>query len=427
MKAIVIAMSGLHLGYLGCYGNEWIGTPAFDQLAAEGLVCDRHYADCPDPDAARCTWRDGRHRLPLPTGPAPETPATDLLALLHGRGVATWLLADPARPAAAPFSTGWDQVVVPAYDPAEETPLDALRQGLAEAMRALRRTEHGLLWIEVNSLLPPWDVPPELCAEYLVDDMADTEDDAVLPPLLDPAPGRIDRADTATYLRLQGSYAGAVTLADAWLGDVLELLRKRGLRDEVLLVLTTDRGLALGEHGVVGDAEPWLHEELVHLPLLVRLPGGAEAGRRVAALTSAVDLQPTLLDHFGLPAAEAQGHSLLPLLRGASGEVRPYACSGLRRAGRVEWSLRTQEWAYLLPLDDETRRPQLYRKPEDRWEVNNLLQHHLDLAEHLERTLRGFVEAIPRPGPFTPPPLPDQDQPADAAPPAAPSPPEAPA
>jgi hypothetical protein len=49
---------------------------------------------------------------------------------------------------------------------------------------------------------------------------------------------------------------------------------------------------------------------------------------------------------------------------------------------------------------DPPRPAQLYVKPDDRWEVNNVLQHHLELSEHLEQTLRGFVEATTRPGPL---------------------------
>jgi hypothetical protein len=49
---------------------------------------------------------------------------------------------------------------------------------------------------------------------------------------------------------------------------------------------------------------------------------------------------------------------------------------------------------------------ELYVKPDDRWEVNNVRQHHLELAERLEQTLRGFVEATRHPGPLRPPELP---------------------
>src|SRR5579864_9398559 len=44
---LVLHVNGLHLGYLGCYGNDWVETPNLDRLAAEGIVFDQHIADCP--------------------------------------------------------------------------------------------------------------------------------------------------------------------------------------------------------------------------------------------------------------------------------------------------------------------------------------------------------------------------------------------
>jgi arylsulfatase A-like enzyme len=180
---------------------------------------------------------------------------------------------------------------------------------------------------------------------------------------------------------------------------LLEGLRQRGLLDRTAVVLTGDVGLALGEHGVVGAASA-PHTETAHLPLIVRLPRAAFAGRRVSALTQAVDLVPTLADLLGHPLSEVQGRSLLPLLRGEADAVRGYAVSA---AG--EWALRTAEWAFLLPI--QGGEPRLYVKPDDRWEINDVRQHHPELVEHLEQVLRGFVEAAARPGPLAAPELRD--------------------
>ena len=141
-------------------------------------------------------------------------------------------------------------------------------------------------------------------------------------------------------------------------------------------------------------------------PIALRLPGGAEAGLRVSALTQPVDLMPTLLEEFGIHCPVIHGHSLMPLMRGSKQPVRAYACTGLEIGEAIEWSLRTPDWAFLLPVrpapGDPPRPTQLFVKPEDRWEVNNVLQHHLELGEQLERTLRGFVAATRCPGPLAP-------------------------
>jgi arylsulfatase A-like enzyme len=204
-----------------------------------------------------------------------------------------------------------------------------------------------------------------------------------------------------TFLRLQRTYAAAAGYLDAGLARVLEELEDRRLLDKVWLIVTSDHGMPLGEHGQVGLCRPWLHEELVHLPLLMRFPGKAEAGRRIGALTQPVDLTATLLAAFGLNPPPLHGHNLLPLIEGKSAQVRDFACSGLRLGDAVEWSLRSPDWAFLLPLRtsaaDPERNAQLFVKPDDRWEVNNIVQHHPDLAGQLEQTLRDFVAATHRP------------------------------
>ncbi len=106
----------------------------------------------------------------------------------------------------------------------------------------------------------------------------------------------------------------------------------------------------------------------------------------------------------------AQGRTLLPLLYGEVEEVHPYVCSAAQVGDMVEWGLRTLEWAFLLPAEAGAA-ARLYVKPDDRWEVNDIVQHHQELAEGLERTLRGFVEATRRPGPLEAPALPTSPDP----------------
>jgi len=192
---------------------------------------------------------------------------------------------------------------------------------------------------------------------------------------------------------------------------LLKEMKSLQLDKESLLIFTSDRGQALGEHGVVGEVRPWLHDELLHLPLIVRLPGSAEAGGHVSALTQSVDVLPTLLESFGLGSAAVHGQSLFPLLRGQVDTVREYACAGLRVGEEREWAIRTPEWSYLSPQRPETtarsRQPRLYVKPDDRWEVNDISQHHPEVVERLGRTLRQFVAATRDQAPFQPPGLGD--------------------
>jgi arylsulfatase A-like enzyme len=140
----------------------------------------------------------------------------------------------------------------------------------------------------------------------------------------------------------------------------------------------------------------------------------------VPGLTQSLDLMPTLLDAFGVALPPVHGHSLLPLAQGEADEVRAYACSGLEADGRAALALRSPEWTFLWrlrsPAEEELRPPQLHVRPDDRWEVNDVAQHHPELCEQLTEVLRGFVAATQGPGPLQPPKLPDPEAEVEATP-----------
>ncbi len=117
-------------------------------------------------------------------------------------------------------------------------------------------------------------------------------------------------------------YDGGIAAMDSRLGALIDTLKRRGIYDSCLLVVTSDHGDEFEDHHpFYYDAHGHsLYEELVHTPLLVKLPGQAEAGRRVAQRVSAVDLLPTIAAVLSLePPAELDGRSLVPLLQGQAG------------------------------------------------------------------------------------------------------------
>ncbi len=361
MKAIVVIARGLQLGALGCYGNQWIATPALDSLAAEGIVFDQHFADTADAAGARRAWRSGRYHLPRDGAAAASERGPDLLAALRQQDIHTCLIVDDSIPSPPDFAEGWDTVA--RVSAAEgEMPLDATLEAVGAALERLERRDNWLLWIDLATLLPPWNVPAEIQEAYFAEQSAEEQEDDAdetgeeeaeesepLAPLTEVAAGPIDGEDDYLYLSLQTSYAAAVSYVDTGIGQLLEALDGLEGGGDILLLVTTDTGQNLGEHGIVGACRPWLHDELIHLPLLLRLPGAVEAGRRVAALTQAVDVTATLADWFHAPLPDAHGRSLLPLARGEAEEIRPYACAGLQVGEAIEYALRTPEWAFLLP------------------------------------------------------------------------------
>lgn len=421
MRAIVFVLRGCPAGWLGAYGNEWVGTPNLDRLAAEGVVFDRHVSDCPDPDAAAAAWFGGRHRVPGMEGGAIRSAdsASRLSESLRAAGVRTVIVRanHPDTDAAPPYYADWDEVfdARPAAD--DRSPLDSLIRSLPSVLDKLGDVPRFLLWVETDRLIPPWDVQQDVFEAYIGDeDDEEQEEDAdadvePVPPFADPPTGPFDRDDLAAWDWLRGTFAAVVTTLDAELGAVFDELRTRGLDQTAAWLVTSDLGYPLGEHRQVGLHRPWLHEELVHLPLMLRLPAAAEGGRRVFGFTQPADLFPTLLELLGaeLPTEPIHGCRLLPLATGKATAVREYACSGLVLDDAAEWAIRTPEWALLLPgpqpEGDPPRGPQLYEKPDDRWEVNDLRGRNVERADVLEGVLPKYVAAVQHPGPLVAPEL----------------------
>ena len=397
MNVVVVHARGLRADFLGCYGNLWIDTPNLDQLACESVLFDWHFADFVGQDAVGRGWQSGRYDF-AGTGPKDF----DLLTQLRAAGIVTWLVCDTAADLPAGFITGWQEVME-----AKDLPgADALERTLAaseDCLGQLVERSGWLLWLDFATTRPPWSVPQDFLDSYFQQEPdEDDEEREPLEPLLEPALGDVDPNDDRHHERLQSTCAAAVSYFDAGIGLIMACLREAERADDTLVIVTSDTGFPLGERGLVGSAGSLPHEELIHVPLLMRLPGAKEAGRRVSALTQPVDLAPTLALMFGLTIPEAHGRDLGPLLRGEADAVRKYAVSGTASGG---WCLRTPQWALLIPAATG-QPPRLYVKPEDRSEVNDLSAHHLEWAESLVRLLGDFREAARQPGPLRPPPLP---------------------
>jgi arylsulfatase A-like enzyme len=164
----------------------------------------------------------------------------------------------------------------------------------------------------------------------------------------------------ATQLRAQ--YAGKVTMIDHWFGKLLDAFDRHDLWRDTLVILLTDHGLYLGEKDLWGKPGVELLEPMVHIPLLVHMPG-REPGD-CDALTTSVDVHSTILDVFGLePDPRVVGRSLLPVLRDEVSQVRDYVLAGY--FGHAPF-VTDGEWSYQPRLDADASPLYAYS---NRWSV----------------------------------------------------------
>jgi len=196
---------------------------------------------------------------------------------------------------------------------------------------------------------------------------------------------------------MESQYDGAIAYMDEQLGALVEHLARTGQLDRTLLVITSDHGEAFGEHGLVGHAVS-VYEDQIHVPLLVRPPGGT-AGRRVATPVSLVDVPRTVLGALGIAANPAFGGR--DLLSGTSGgsagcaaESFPNPERGGERLKRVQRAFRASSgWKI---VSTEAGASELYDLNVDSAELRDLAassERAAELRSALESWLRSTPEA----------------------------------
>jgi arylsulfatase A-like enzyme len=385
MNAICLVIDRLHAGYLGAYGNSWIATPVFDRLACDGFVFDHALSVSPRlEDLYRSYWQ-GWH--PMCPGEPPED-RPSLAERLDEAGVETALLTDERSVLDHPLALQFDELldIDPPWEPRPAEGLESthLARCFAQAISWLGRAEGPfLLWCHLGGLGTAWDGPAEFRRRYWEEGDPQPPGDAEVPDRILP-----EDHDPDEVLAAVQSYAGQVTLLDTCLGALVEHLDESPAGRETLLVVAAARGFPLGEHRRLGPCDAALYGELVHVPLLVRMPGGVGAAGRSQALIEPADLWATLLDAWGIdPRSDSHtGTSLLPIIREEAVTLRDRVC--LLGDG-VEQAIRTPAWHLRCGAG-----PELFAKPDDRWEANDVARRCPEVVECLEVALEQYRAAL---------------------------------
>ena len=192
----------------------------------------------------------------------------------------------------------------------------------------------------------------------------------------------------AEYVR--GLYQGEVAFIDRAVGRLVDGLQELGVWDRTTFVLTSDHGEEFWDHDGFEHGHT-LYDELIRVPLLVRLPGAEEAGRVVPDQVRVLDVMPTLFDRAGLETPSSfAGRSFEPLLHGAADEPRIAFSQGtLYGSDKLSW--RTEKYHLILDRAENAVRPyELYDWTLDPSEQQDLVQSEPELARQLLEQLRAF-------------------------------------
>ena len=210
-------------------------------------------------------------------------------------------------------------------------------------------------------------------------------------------------------IALRHGYYANISYMDAQLGKVIDQLDRLGLADNTIIVVWSDHGFHLGEHGLWAKTSNF--ELDARVPLLIVTPQGA-TGRRSRSLVELLDLYPTLADLCGLdPPANLAGRSLRPILEDPAAVVRNAALTQHPRPAYPQPGMSPEAMGYSIRTDryryTEWRRfasgkvmaRELYDHDTDPEETINLVDRNPAAVESLRRLLDEMVDhqALRRP------------------------------
>jgi arylsulfatase A-like enzyme len=202
--------------------------------------------------------------------------------------------------------------------------------------------------------------------------------------------------------RLEALYDGGVQACDREVGRLLDGLAELGLENDTVVIVTSDHGEELAEGRYprfAGDHGHALHEELVHVPLLVAVPG-AEA-RRVAAQVRSMDVMPTVLELLGVAAPDdVEGRSLVPFLEGRAEADERIARGGSPEEGPDREFVRLAGRKLVRRLEVPEPGSPFEHVPElQLFDLDADPGERHDLAREQPETVRLLLEVLERTGP----------------------------
>ncbi|MEU9242727.1 sulfatase [Streptomyces sp. NPDC048385] len=343
MRAILLMFDSLNRHLLAPYADTVVDAPNFARLASRAVTFDNFYAGSMPCMPARRELHTGRYNF-LHRSWGPLEPFDDSMPqLLRDAGVHTHLASDHLHyweDGGATYHTRyttWEFFRGQEGDPWKGV-VDGLRDGDGPPTRrqdAINRSympteaEHsqtrtvdaGLHFLQTNADADRWLLQLELfdphepffVHERYIARYADG--DPYQGPEFDwPSYQKVtEPTDQVEHARRR--YAALVSMCDHSLGRVLDFMDEHDMWDDTLLIVNTDHGFLLGEHGWwAKSVMPWFNE-LVHLPLFLWNPRTRGADTRRGALAQTIDIAPTLLRYFGLEIpSDMQGHDLAAVL-----------------------------------------------------------------------------------------------------------------
>ncbi|MEW6356438.1 MAG: sulfatase [Planctomycetota bacterium] len=434
MNLIVIVLDTLRYDMVHHLGVDWIKTPCMDKLAGESVIFENCYGEAEPTIPVRRAlmtgmrsfpwrydydvmglWPSGRgwHKIP------PEQPT--MAEILLKKGYTTGIIGDtyhifkPTMNFTRGFvsfdwvrgqeSDNWksgplsainlSKYSKPDADPrqvrllvqyllnnkdrkteADWTCAQVLLRG-AEWLKDNAENKPFLLWLECFDPHEPWD-PPTAYADMYAPKPAG-------PELIHAHMN--DNLTPAERERVKALYAGEVTLVDKYVGVLLDKVDELGMRKDTIVMLISDHGCELFDHGGLHKSASGLHPYNTQLVWFIRHPKAEIKDHRVKALVQNHDLFLTALALLGVEGGKVDGENVWPLVTGEKKSVRDHVITGWGEFA----SVRDEEWNYIVNYEAKDAKPRLFHHTDDPKEDHDVAAAHPDVIEKQRKRLEALL------------------------------------
>ncbi|MCL2744666.1 MAG: sulfatase-like hydrolase/transferase, partial [Planctomycetaceae bacterium] len=384
MNCIIISIDGLHRGFFGCFGNTWIQTPAADTLAAQSVLFDGYHTSTLKLSASLSSLWNYRK--------------TPVLQTLAEQGIETFWLTSSEALFLNEHTDGFSKrFYINRFD--ADLPVDTLEQTefyrsvLQLIETARRQTKHWktnqdkqfFLWMHLPGFRGLWDFPSSYRNKH-----RHIKDDP--PPYMEVHPPKFLTVDSPEnigfYLpdRIQSvveAYSGGIAVLDDSLAMLLDAAENGDFGNNTAIILFSVRGFSIAEHGKIGITDDY-YSENIGLPLFIRFPQNICAENRSSVLLTQNDLAEFFTEiHSGIDKNPPHIASLV-LENAEESSLRKY----IKFAGTSsQKAVITPDWFFRqvseTQLSEQKVTFELYVKPDDYWEVNNVASRCPEIVESL--------------------------------------------
>ena len=404
MNIVLIAIDALRVDRVGCYGCARPTTPFIDSLAASGVVFENHFTPVVPTQPAFTTIFSGTHplthRVFSHAGLQQPNPRVAWLPLLLRAKNFTTVAVDTLYDHRPYFARGFEYYINPRRK-GEFPAYDVFNERAIAWLRGCRR-EPFFMTLHYWDPHTPYLAPHATVSRFYEGDPTTTNvgslDSFYGRPQIERWPSTWfahlrqrwpgcsgERIEDAEFIRAH--YDAEVATADDGVRQLTEVLDELGLLEDTLLVVFSDHGEELGEHGIWFDHHG-LYDTNLRAPLVLHWPRGLGGSRRVSAMSQHQDLAATLLDAVDLKVPrQIEGRTLLPAARGETTTTHwSHSLMACECTWQKKWAMRTPEYKLIVSREPDWHdRPavELYDLVEDPGEQTDIFSSSPLIARKL--------------------------------------------